>query len=114
MKKLIITLGLFCSTFMYSQEKSEFAGVWQAVNDPESILIIYENKDLEQFNFYNYKLDQEFFITESIMLQEEDFLQTNYEDHLSEQNFQNTYVLDKKNLVRSTNGMKQSFNKLNQ
>lgn len=33
MKKLILSLCLFCSILMYSQDRKEFAGVWQDINN---------------------------------------------------------------------------------
>ena len=114
MKNLIIILSLFASMFTFSQVNQEdFKGVWQADNNYENILIIYENKKFDRLNFYNYKLDEEFLITESFLFQEENTIKSNYQDHLTHTVYNNIYSLDRKKLVRSTNGMKQTFTKIN-
>jgi len=114
MKNLIITLSLFTFMFTFSQEnKEDFKGVWQADSNSENILIIYDNKKLDRLNFYNYKLDEEFLITENFLLQEENTIKSNYQDHLTHAVYNNTYSLDKEKLVRYTNGMKQTFTKIN-
>ena len=46
MKNLIITLGLFCSVFMYSQDREDFAGVWQDVKNEDTVLVIYHDKTI--------------------------------------------------------------------
>ena len=55
MKKLILSLCLFCSILMYSQDRKEFAGIWQDINNDETVLVVYHDKIIKSLKFWNFK-----------------------------------------------------------
>tara|TARA_R100000541_G_C1875732_1_gene81561 strand:+ start:184 stop:525 length:342 start_codon:yes stop_codon:yes gene_type:complete len=113
MKNLIITLGLFFSVFAYSQDREEFAGVWQDVKNEDTVLVIYHNKTIGSLKFWNFKFNKEWIINEDFLYEENGLVKTMHEDVLNGVKFLNQYTLNNNVLTKEANGMFQEFNKLN-
>jgi len=109
MKKLILSLFLFCSTLVYSQDRKEFAGVWQDINNEDTVLIIHHNKTIGYLKFWNFKLDKEWSINEDFLYEEDGLVKTMHEDVLNDVKFQNQYTLNNNVLTKEANGMFQKF-----
>ena len=113
MKNLIITLVLFCSVFSYSQDRKDFAGVWQDVKNDDTLLVIYHNETIGSLKFWNFKLDREWSINEDFLYEENGLVKTMHEDALNSVKFSNQYTLKDGVLTKEANGMFQEFTKLN-
>ena len=113
MKNLIITLGLFCSVFMYSQDREDFAGVWQDVKNEDTVLVIYHDKTIGFLKFWNFKLNKNWSINEDFLYEENGLVKTMHEDALNNVKFLNQYTLIDNVLTKEANGMFQEFTKLN-
>ena len=113
MKKLILSLCLFCSILMYSQDRKEFAGVWQDINNEETVLVVYHDKIIKSLKFWNFRLCDQFNIKESFLYEKNGLVQTEYEDNVNNVKFITEYSLKDNILTKEANGMLQQFTKLN-
>ena len=113
MKKLILSLAFLFSVFVYSQDRKQFAGVWQDINNEENVLVVYHNRIIKSLKFWNFRLNKEFNIKESFLYEKDGLVKTEYEDNINNVKFLNEYKLDNNILTKEANGMLQQFIKLN-
>ena len=92
MKNLILLFSL-----LFFNPNPVMEGVWQAENNKEQILILYQHENNVQF--YNYYMDQPFHILESPVSVENTHIHTTYQDYVNNEWTEFTYTLKNENTL---------------
>tara|TARA_Y100000401_G_scaffold21735_1_gene14544 strand:- start:253 stop:582 length:330 start_codon:yes stop_codon:yes gene_type:complete len=96
MKSLILLISLL---FLNPNPKME--GVWESQDNNNTILIVYTHED--NIQFYNYKMDKEFHLNETVVNMDSTNVYTIYNDFLLEEEYKFYYILKNKNtLIRGS------------
>ena len=103
MKKIILILSLLISSLTFGQQDLE--GVWQQKENKDNILIVYVEQD--NIQFYNYKLDDEFHINETVLDVSENHVHTMYSNLIEDITYELYYNLKNNNtLIRVSDELK--------
>ena len=96
MKSLILLISLL---FLNPNPKME--EVWESPDNNITILIVYTHED--NIQFYNYKMDKEFHLNETVVNMDSTNVYTIYNDFLLEEEYKFYYILKNKNtLIRGS------------
>ena len=75
--------------------------VWESQDNNNTILIVYTHED--NIQFYNYKMDKEFHLNETVVNMDSTNVYTIYNDFLLEEEYKFYYILKNKNtLIRGS------------